>query len=365
MNRNISDKYFYLFSMTPILLIAILTPPLVSVNAQASDPQLGNEEGLSSMMKVSDVSESNENSSKSNVTTKSPLPETAIGPTIPSKGYLVEEIRDKLFWVTDGVYNTMFLVSDDGVIVVDAPPSLGENLIKAIKEVTNQPIKFVVYSHSHTDHIGAAGTIFPDNVTIVAQEETANALKLANDSNRPVPDVTFKDKYQLTLGNQTLELSYNGTNHVPGNTYIYAPSQKTLMLVDVIFPGWAPFKDLAITADVPGFIRSHDIVLGYDFDTFIGGHLTRLGTVDDVKLQKEFVNDLVNASKQANTKVNFGDFVNKYGLTNPWFTLSEYTNAVTNDCVQTMVPKWGDRLGGLKEFIESDCWKMTESHRVD
>ena len=46
-------------------------------------------------------------------------PQVGGGPAIPSKGYVVEEIRDGLYWVTDGAYNTMFLVTSEGVIALD------------------------------------------------------------------------------------------------------------------------------------------------------------------------------------------------------------------------------------------------------
>ena len=99
----------------------------------------------------------------------------------------------------------------------------------------------------------------------------------------PVPTVTFSKNYTLTIGNQTLKLDYYGNNHLPGNILIYAPKQKVLMLVDIVFPGWVPFPDLAIAKDVAGFIKAHDIALdNYDFDKFVGGHLTRLGTRNDV-----------------------------------------------------------------------------------
>ena len=71
------------------------------------------------------------------------------------------------------------------------------------------------------------------------------------------------------------------------------------MLVDVIFPGWVPFPYLAIAKDVAGFIKVDDIVLKYDFDTLVGGHLTRLGTRNDVIVQKEFVSDLEKADRQS------------------------------------------------------------------
>ena len=84
------------------------------------------------------------------------IPAIAMGPQIPAKGYLVQEIRDHLYWVTDGAYNTMFLVSNQGVIVVDAPFTIGKNYLKAIAEVTKEPVKIVIYSHAHMDHIWAA-----------------------------------------------------------------------------------------------------------------------------------------------------------------------------------------------------------------
>lgn len=361
--------YSLVFVLGAVFSVLILSALVVGIIPnQVSATTLEEQEGFSNLILVS-VSSDNTANPELNITSSSTnatqIPETADGPVVPEKGYLVEEIRDGLYWVTDGVYNTMFLVSDEGVIAIDAPPSLGENYIKAIKEVTDKPIKYVVYSHSHIDHIGAAKSIFPSNVTIVAQEETDKILKAANDSNRPIPTITFKDNYNLTLGNQTLELDYKDVNHQPGNIYIYAPNQKTLMFVDVIFPGWVPFADLAIASDIRGFVQAHDIVLDYDFDTFVGGHLTRLGTADDVNVQKEFISDLVNASKAANSKVSFMDYISKYGLTNPWLTFSEYADAITDDCLNTMLAKWKDRLGGAEEFTESHCWTMTESQRVD
>ena len=111
---------------------------------------------------VSSIISNDSSSLGSENSTMTQIPESARGPTIPEEGYLVEEIRDNLYWVTDGSYNTMFLVTDEGVVIVDAPPSIGQNYLKAIAEVTDKPITHVIYSHAHLDHIGAAG-IFPKN----------------------------------------------------------------------------------------------------------------------------------------------------------------------------------------------------------
>jgi uncharacterized protein YdeI (BOF family) len=86
------------------------------------------------------------NSVNNATTNTTQIPEAAKGPPIPAKGYLVQQIRDHLYWVTDGSYNTMFLVTDKGVVAVDAPPSIGKNYLKAIAEVTDKPVTYVIYS---------------------------------------------------------------------------------------------------------------------------------------------------------------------------------------------------------------------------
>ena len=326
---------------------------------------------------VSEVQQQQSGDSISNVTnttTTTQIPEAAKGPAIPSeKGYLVQEIGEELYSVSDGSYNTMFMVTDEGVIAIDAPPTLGANYLKAIAEVTDKPITHVIYSHAHLDHIGAAAGIFPNNATFIAQQETADelqrAMSVATNTSMvpPLPTVTFPENMTLQLGNQTLQLDYHGTNHLPGNIFIYAPKQKVLMFVDVIFPGWIPFPYLAIAKDTAGFIQAHDIALNnYDFDTIVAGHLTRLGTREDVEIQREFVSDLEKAAANANQNVSFSDIANQIGsFDNPWLIFSTYIDAINKQCEDEMLPKWQSRLGGAELFMSTHCFTMTESGRVD
>ena len=159
LNRAALVVFILLFSASAILLLS----PLKALAFE--------EEGYIEFI----VSKVNESTGNNNNTNEVQLPETAKGPAIPPKGYLVEEIRDHLYWVTDGSYNTMFLVTDKGVVAIDAPPSLGQKYLRAIAEVTDKPVNYMIYSHAHIDHIGAAG-LFPKNVTIIAQDETAPEL---------------------------------------------------------------------------------------------------------------------------------------------------------------------------------------------
>ncbi|MEO8666907.1 MAG: MBL fold metallo-hydrolase [Bauldia sp.] len=307
-----------------------------------------------------------------------PIPDAAKGvPIPPDKGYYVKEIADGLYWVTEGAYTTMFLTTGQGVIVVDAPPSIGANLLKAIAEVTDEPITHVIYSHSHADHIAAAG-LYPPTATYIAHADTKARLEGMTDPSRPapygvfvgganvpLPTVTFTDTYTLTVGNQTLELAYRGDDHEPGNIYIYAPKQKVLMKVDIVFPGWTPFVDLAVSENAMGYLKAHDVILSYDFDWLVSGHFGRLATRQDVEIQKAYMQDIVANSLTALKTVDFMAVAKQTGFENLSLLFDTYLKTVAKTCADLTVPKWVTRLGGVDVWTESHCSRVIEALRID
>ncbi|CAF0966059.1 unnamed protein product [Didymodactylos carnosus] len=293
------------------------------------------------------------------------IPNNAKGPAIPAKGYLVQHIRGGVYWLIGGAYQTMFMVSNEGVIAIDAPPAIGKNYLKAISEVTDKVVTHVVYSHDHLDHIGSAGN-FPKDAVYVAHRLVAKSLSVAkaaaqNTSSLPtVPSRTFRKKLLLIVGNQTLHLDYHGINHSPGNTFIYAPKQKVLMLCDVVYPGWFPFDELAYARDIAGFIKAHDTILTYDFQTFIGGHVSRLGTRRDVEVQKDYVSDLHSAAHQALNGTRLA-----HSSIDSWKDKTEFLKAAEQFCLKIMLRKnWTKKLGG-SSILPSNCHKMIMATRIE
>src|SRR5436305_11061671 len=208
----------------------------------------------------------------------------------------------------------MFIVSSAGAIAVDALPNLGARYLKAIREVTDKPITHVIYSHEHTDHIGAA-YLFSKDAVYIAHEQTAQILARRQDPRRPVPNQTFSQSRTLDVGDQSLVLEYKGTNHEAGNIFIYAPRHKILMLVDVVYPGWMPYKNLGIAEDVPGYIQAHHDALSYDFDTLVAGHVDRLGTRQDVQTSLDFVNQLKATVMEESAKLDFPSYLHSNAST--------------------------------------------------
>ena len=312
-----------------------------------------------------------------------PVPIEAQGPKVSNiTGYRVEHFGAGAYMVTDGMYQAMFFVACESVIAVDAPPTIGKKLLAAIKSVTPKPVSHIVYSHSHADHIGAAYLYgSPPNVTIVAQAQTAQELALApnaNQTNRPYPTFLFNSSYTLEVCNQTLDLIYYGPNHEPGNILIYSASSKSVMFVDIVYPGWVPFSQLGYTQNVPGYILAHSQILSFDFDHYVGGHVERSGTRQDVldnqayvlDLQKNCIEAIVlsgeppNATNPISVDVLFPpckvEFPN-----NAWATRIRYAEATRDYCANKTNEKWLGKLAGADIYGPDNAYAMIESLRID
>ena len=293
------------------------------------------------------------------------VPASARGPAIdPAKGYRLQNLGRGLFMVTDNAYQSMFLVYEGGVVVVDAPPSYAARIRQAIAEVTTNPITHVVYSHSHIDHIGGTKGL-GGNPIIIAQEETARLLKRAADPNRPPPTVTFADRYTLRVGSQVLELSYHGNAHEPGNIFIAAPAQRVLMVVDVVFPGWMPWRRFALAQDIPAYLAQVEEIGRMDWDTLVGGHVARTGTHADVLLQADFDKDVRQAAATALGSTKPGEGVNPLDTGNPWAVFDNFIDRVAAQCVNALTPKWSSRLAAFDVYVWDQCYAMEQSLRIE
>jgi glyoxylase-like metal-dependent hydrolase (beta-lactamase superfamily II) len=296
-------------------------------------------------------------------TATAPVPPPAKGPAIPKSGYLVEEIAERTYWLTDGLYQMIFLVTAEGVVAVDAPPTIGNNILRAIAGVTKAQVTHAIYSHHHADHTGAM--VLYAGARRYAQRDVAGLLRQVRDPNRPLPDVTFNDRLTITAGGDRIELAYHGPNHSPGNIFTYLPAQRVLMLVDVVFPGWVPFAYLAESQNIPGWLEAPAQALGYPFHTFIGGHLTRLGTRDDITIQQQYVADLKAAAANAIDTFNIDTVYASVDDTNPWAVFRGYLDGVAAQAAGTVVPRWIDKLGGADVYTQANAWQLVESLRID
>ena len=232
-----------------------------------------------------------------------PIPPSSLGPPLNEQGYYAGRVERNLFWVTDGTYQAAFLATDEGIVLFDAPPTIGHNLRRAVDEIAeaegiDNTVTHLVYSHHHADHAGAAD-LFGNDLVRIGHEDTRRLLLRDNDPTRPAPEVTFRDTYTLRVGGERVELAFHGPNHSPDNIFIHFPDHDALMLIDIVNSGWVPIYNCNLSEDIPGYIDAPATALTYPWKTYIGGHLGRLGTREDIELHQAYIADIVESAKGA------------------------------------------------------------------
>ncbi|HEU5194351.1 MAG TPA: MBL fold metallo-hydrolase [Methylomirabilota bacterium] len=230
----------------------------------------------------------------------------APAPATPPPPFATTKVEgtENVYVFRAGGHQSMFVVTSAGVIATDpigyGRPQMVQTYVDEIKKVTNQPIKWVIYSHHHFDHI-AGGKPFKDaGAKFLAHKRAAERLKQINDPHTVLPDETMGDKKTVKLGDTTLELTYLGLNHSDSTIVMRLPKEKVLFAVDFINVGTFPGR---------GFIDAYPLeweeslkkVMAMDFDKLIPGHPGqpggRLGTKDDVQKMLTLLQDASAAVK--------------------------------------------------------------------
>ncbi len=281
-------------------------------------------------------------------------------PINPETGIYVQAINHGVYVVSDGIWQSAFVVTDDGVVVIDAPESYAPKIRQAIGNATNQPIKMLIYSHAHKDHIGGSAA-FGDikNLEVVALEGVAHFLKEKQDPNRLVPTMTFKNKKTIRFGGKTIELTQHRNYHSDeGDLFIYVPDAKFLMAVDILAPGYVPFSGFDITSNFHEYQKVFADVLAYDFDVFVGGHLTALGTREDVKMTEAYTTDVYKTVKRIHDNTNMMTVMVETaeaagGWDNKYLLFKAFLDKVVVQATAEIEARWVGKLAGV------DVWADT------
>jgi glyoxylase-like metal-dependent hydrolase (beta-lactamase superfamily II) len=202
------------------------------------------------------------------------------------------EGTENVYIFRNGNHQSIFIVTKEGVIATDpvayGRPQGGEQYLAEIKKVTQAPIRYLIYSHHHYDHI-AGGKAFKDaGATIIAHQKAKQRLEKLQDPATPLPDETVSDKGRtIKLGGTTLELRYVGLNHSDSTLVMRLPKEKLIFVVDLLPVGQVPGRGMIDFYPLEAE-QSIKRILAMDWERLIPGHPgpnDRLGTKQDVKDQ--------------------------------------------------------------------------------
>lgn len=333
-----------------------------------------------------------------------PIPTKALPPRVRPVGFNLTPVRQHVHLYHDGMYMALLLTDQNRsrVAVVDVPDSIGSStagwvpahyapvgtgtrLSAALEELLDgaHPSQVVIiYSHAHMDHIGGAAALGSHlaaahpkaSVHVYGSPRTA-ALVASSTTNRTllVTHVVGPRGAKLDLGANgagTVRLLPTG-GHTADDLAILLPRRGNepgiLHHVDVVFPGWAPFRNLALARDLRDYVAVHHRLLDLDWDILSAGHLTRLGSREDVVTSLAFVTDLLTAAADGVAAVGPRQMASAGlgRLTDPsadefgniwWGFLDVGRRLPTDRCVRTMLDRWGCRLAGVDVTIRENCF---------
>jgi glyoxylase-like metal-dependent hydrolase (beta-lactamase superfamily II) len=193
-------------------------------------------------------------------------------------GQTVEKIRllkPDLYLITGGGANTLVRVTPEGLIVVDTKNPGDENfnrVMEEIKSVSSQPVKFVLNTHHHPDHVGNNQKFIDAGAQVVALD--ALKTRMASDPRTKdipgLPTVTFARDHVLKLGGAEVQAHSYGRGHTGDDTMVYFPDLKVVMVSDQITDN-APLVDFANGGSAVEWVQVLDGVLKLDFETAIPG----------------------------------------------------------------------------------------------
>jgi glyoxylase-like metal-dependent hydrolase (beta-lactamase superfamily II) len=229
-----------------------------------------------------------------------PAPPQASPPTtlrIPVKGYETTQLGPGYYTFRYLGIRNIFLVTRDGVIATDPiSPEAARVMREEIRKVTDLPVKYVVYSHQHWDHV-RGGKVFKDEgAKFVSHANCVKHFRLHPEPDIVMPDVTFEGSYSLRLGGRTLELTYLGPNHGDCLVLMRPDGERNVFIVDLATAGGMPLPNMP-DYDVVEWIRSLRQIEAMDFDGMVGGHGVPVAPKSAVTERRAYLEALMAAVK--------------------------------------------------------------------
>ncbi|HFM4924925.1 TPA: MBL fold metallo-hydrolase, partial [Escherichia coli] len=232
-----------------------------------------------------------------------------------SQPYILQKIGERTYYVQRYFYSTTFYVGDKGVLLFDAPEGRGKYLLQAIRDVTPLPVTALVYSHYHVDHIGDSPFWNDEakkegvNLRIIASKATAEKMQFMNSRLPVATQVLSKKDDQFKFEKQTIELHrFVKAGHTDDHSVWLLKQEKVAHSPDLLNPDQLPMMGFAVSDTLVYHDSNLRQVEMLDWKYFIGGH-GNIGSHDDFKFQRQFLNDLRDTTIKVRKEESFGKFM--------------------------------------------------------
>ncbi len=180
-----------------------------------------------------------------------------------------EKLAEQLYmlWDSGGKGNSVVLTGADGVLLVDTKvEQCVDALFAKIAELSDKPIRFVIITHWHFDHIGGNEKIAKIGVAIVAHENVRKHMSIEHDmallnlkvppaSEAALPQITFKKEMTFHLNSEDVKVFHLQPGHTDGDAVIYFQKANVIHMGDLYFEGLYPYIGIYSGGSINGMIK--------------------------------------------------------------------------------------------------------------
>lgn len=201
--------------------------------------------------------------------------------------------------------NAGIIIGKDGIVVVETMVSAKEakRFIRDIRAISRKPIRYVVNTHYHLDHVFGNSEFAKLGAVIIAQENVKKAMEnSAGETLKNVraygltpedikgttvayPVLTYGDRMTINIDGQQIELIHARHCHTDGDTLVYLPDKKVLFAGDILFTNYHPFL---AEGNIEEWAKELDDIKSMDAEKIIPGHGPLSGK-RDLEDMKEYI----------------------------------------------------------------------------
>lgn len=201
----------------------------------------------------------------------------------------ITQVSGDLYRFRNQFHYSVFFVTPAGIIATDPINAEAAQWLKQeIAKRFSQPVRYLIYSHDHADHI-SGGEVFADTASVVAHEKAKEAI-IREKRPTAIPEIVFSERMTVELGGKQVELTYVGRNHTNNSIVMRFPAERALFAVDFIPVNSLPWKNLH-DSYIEEWIESLRRVEALDFETLVPGHGS-LGRKDHVRMVRGYMEEL-------------------------------------------------------------------------
>lgn len=218
-------------------------------------------------------------------------------------------LKDNIYMLMGEGGNIGFSVGDDGILMIDSQFAyLSEKIRDEIKRISRKPVRYLINTHYHFDHVSGNENFAKDGTIIIAHDNTFKEMK--KDHSYPVlgmdikaypssawPKITFNDRSSFHVNGSHVSAFAVPPAHTNSDIVIHFPKENVIHVADLFFNGFYPFIDTTVGGSIDGMITGIDQVLALcnDDTIIIPGHGERGDRASLIKFQQmlKTVNDRV------------------------------------------------------------------------